>query len=142
VQRIFGLLPDDTGFLLLALWEEFEKNETAEARFAHAIDRAMPPLLNLANDGGSWRENGIRYERVVARIAPEIEAGCPTLWNYLDDQLRKARGTGWFGMEANTQEPAPPPSTFYVTFCAQRILIQQQPAFDAPKDMCTPGQIP
>lgn len=103
VQRIFGLLPDDTGSLLLELWLEFEESRTAEARFAHAIDRAMPVLLNLANNGGSWRENGIRYERVVARIAPEIEAGCPALWNYLDDQLQEARRAGWFGMERASQ---------------------------------------
>jgi putative hydrolases of HD superfamily len=107
VQRIFGLLPDDTGSLLQALWEEFERNQTSEARFAHAIDRAMPVLLNLANDGGSWRENSIRYERVVARIAPEIEAGCPALWSYLNDQLKVARRAGWFGMESASQEPAP-----------------------------------
>lgn len=108
VERIFGLLPDNAGAPLLALWQEFEESQTAEARFAHSIDRAMPVLLNLANDGGSWRENGIRYERVVARIAPEIEAGCPALWHYLDEQLRAARRAGWFGMEAASQEPGQP----------------------------------
>lgn len=108
VERIFGLLPDHTGTPLLALWQEFEESQTAEARFAHAIDRAMPVLLNLANDGGSWRENGIRYERVVARIGPEIEAGCPALWNYVDNQLQEARRAGWFGMEVAPQEPSPP----------------------------------
>jgi putative hydrolase of HD superfamily len=108
VERIFGLLPEDTGSLLLALWQEFEESQTAEALFAHAIDRAMPVLLNLANDGGSWRENGIRYERVVARIAPEIEAGCPALWHYLDDQLQEARRAGWYGMEVVSQEPSQP----------------------------------
>jgi putative hydrolase of HD superfamily len=108
VERIFGLLPDDTGTQLLALWQEFEESRTAESRFAHSIDRAMPVLLNLANDGGSWRENGIRYERVLARVAPEIEAGCPALWNYLDNQLRKARRAGWFGIETASQRPAEP----------------------------------
>jgi putative hydrolase of HD superfamily len=108
VERIFGLLPDDAGTPLLALWQEFEESRTAEARFAHAIDRAMPVLLNLANDGGSWRENGIRYERVVARIAPEIGDGCPALWRYLDDQLHEARRAGWFGMEVPSQEPSAP----------------------------------
>lgn len=67
VERIFGLLPNSHGAHFLALWEEFELGETAEARFAHAADRAMPVLLNLANGGGSWVENGISYERVVAR---------------------------------------------------------------------------
>jgi putative hydrolases of HD superfamily len=104
VRRIFGLLPDDAGSVLIGLWQEFEGGGTAEARFAHSIDRAMPVLLNLANDGGSWRENRIGYKRVLARVAPEIEAGCPALWSYLEDRLQRARRAGWFGMEADSEE--------------------------------------
>lgn len=97
VKRIFGLLPQEQADRLLALWQEFEEASTPEARFAHAADRAMPVLLNLANNGQSWRENGISYERVVQRIRPPIEAGCPALWAYLDDQLRNAQAQGLFG---------------------------------------------
>lgn len=97
VTRIFGLLPDDQGARFLALWQEFEDGDTAEARFAHAADRAMPVLLNLANNGQSWRENGISHERVVKRIGPPIREGCPALWTYLEAQLEHARQQGWFG---------------------------------------------
>jgi len=97
VKRIFGLLPEEQADHLLALWQEFEDGSTPEARFAHAADRAMPVLLNLANNGQSWRENGISYERVVKRIRPPIEAGCPALWAYLEDQLRVAQAQGLFG---------------------------------------------
>lgn len=97
VTRIFGLLPAEQGAELLSLWKEFERGETADARFANAADRAMPVLLNLANAGQSWRENGISYERVVARVAPPIKAGCPALWDYLESRLEHARDKGWFG---------------------------------------------
>jgi putative hydrolase of HD superfamily len=96
VIRIFGILPQDQSAALLALWQEFEHDATPEARFAHAVDRAMPVLLNLANQGQSWRENGISYERVLRRIAPPIRAGCPALWNYLEVRLEAARQSGWF----------------------------------------------
>jgi putative hydrolase of HD superfamily len=96
VKRIFGLLPEAQGAAFLALWEEFEKGETAEACFAHAADRAMPVLLNLANNGQSWRENGISHDRVVKRIGPPIQAGCPALWEYLEARLETARKNGWF----------------------------------------------
>ena len=67
VTRIFGHAAGGAGRgSFLALWQEFEDAETPEARFAHAADRAMPVLLNLANQGQSWRENGISHERVVA----------------------------------------------------------------------------
>ncbi|MBC7841542.1 MAG: HD domain-containing protein [Gemmatimonadaceae bacterium] len=97
VQRIFGLLPEVHASRLLALWQEFEAEETAEAKFANAADRAMPVLLNLANNGQSWRENGITYGRVVARVQAQIEGGCPALWAYLDVRLRDAQENGWFG---------------------------------------------
>jgi putative hydrolases of HD superfamily len=97
VRRIFGMLPDNQGEPFLALWLEFDRGETAEARFAHAVDRAMPVLLNLNNNGQSWRENGISYERVVRRVAPPIKAGCPALWSYLEERLEEARARGIFG---------------------------------------------
>ena len=97
VERIFGMLPDPHGARFLALWEDFEIGETPEARFAHAADRAMPVLLNLANGGGSWVENGIVYERVIAKVGPPIAAGCPALWEWLAPQLEDARERGFFG---------------------------------------------
>jgi putative hydrolase of HD superfamily len=97
VQRIFGLLPEPQAVKFVELWQEFESAETAEARFANAVDRAMPVLLNLANNGQSWLENGIDHERVVRRVEPQIKAGCPALWDYLEARLSDARDKGWFG---------------------------------------------
>lgn len=97
VARIFGLLPEPQAAMLRGLWDEFDAGETPEARFAHAVDRAMPVLLNLANAGQSWRENGISHERVVARVGPPVAAGCPALWAWLEARLDEARGRGWFG---------------------------------------------
>lgn len=96
-SRIFGLLPGREGEWMLELWREFEAAESPEARFAHAVDRAMPVLLNLANQGQSWRENGISHERVVRRVGPPIRAGCPALWDYLEARLAEARERGLFG---------------------------------------------
>jgi putative hydrolase of HD superfamily len=98
VERIFGLLPPPQRDRFLARWVEFDEEATPEARFAHAVDRAMPALLNLAAEGQSWRENGVRHEQVVKRIGPPIEAGCPPLWAYLKARLDHAQAEGWFGL--------------------------------------------
>jgi putative hydrolases of HD superfamily len=97
VKRIFGILPDSQRAAFLALWREFEDAATPESRFAHAVDRAMPVLINLANLGGSWRENNISYERVVQRVGPEVKAGCPALWDYLAARLEAVCNDGYFG---------------------------------------------
>lgn len=96
VRRVFGLLPAAEAAPFITLWQEFEEARTPEARFAHALDRAMPVFLNLANHGQSWREHQVSYERVMARLQPEIEAGCPALWSYLEKRLQVARAQGWF----------------------------------------------
>jgi len=96
VARIFGLLPEPQCANFMALWDEFENAQTAESRFANAADRAMPVLLNLANNGQSWRENGITHERVVGRVSAPIRAGCPALWDYLEARLEEVRARGWF----------------------------------------------
>jgi putative hydrolase of HD superfamily len=96
VKRIFGTLPDDQCDHFLALWLEFEKSETSESLFANAVDRAMPVLLNLANNGQSWRENGISYECVVRRVEDQINNGCPALWEYIKGRLEEARQAGIF----------------------------------------------
>ncbi len=95
--RIFGLLPSPRRNDFMSLWLEFEREQTASACFANAVDRAMPVLLNLANKGQSWRENGISHARLVARIAPQISKGCPLLWEYLESRLESARTQGYFG---------------------------------------------
>jgi putative hydrolase of HD superfamily len=104
VRRIFGKLPKDREAQFLALWREFDDEKTPEALFAHAVDRAMPVLLNLANNGQSWRENGIGYERVAGRVGPQVRAGCAPLWEYLEARLQEARQQGWFNANPGREE--------------------------------------
>ena len=71
-ERIFGLLPPKQSQDLLALWLEFEAVETSEARFAKALDRLQPLLLNTLTDGGTWTENGVTEQQVIERYGPTI----------------------------------------------------------------------
>ena len=66
-DRIFGLLPDDQREELRAIFEEFETQETPEAKFARAMDNVQPLMLNDSNDGSSWKEHNVRAEQVIKR---------------------------------------------------------------------------
>lgn len=66
-ERIFGLLPVDQKEHLIGLFEEFEACETAEARFARAMDNFQPLLLNDANNGRDWREHEVNSSQVIGR---------------------------------------------------------------------------
>jgi putative hydrolase of HD superfamily len=79
-KRIFGLLPVEQGEQMEALWLEFEEATTPAARFAKALDRLQPLLLNVMTEGGTWSENAVTERQVIERYGPTIVAGAPALW--------------------------------------------------------------
>jgi putative hydrolase of HD superfamily len=88
-ERIFALLPDDQEPFFRSLWEEYEGAATETARFAAALDRLQPLLLNVAAGGETWREHGITADRVLERNAP-IGDGAPALWSRAREIVRDA----------------------------------------------------
>lgn len=79
-DRLFGLLPPEQGSSLRALWEEYEAAETPDGRFAMALDRLQPILLNYLSGGRTWREHAITADRVLHRNRA-IAAGSSALWD-------------------------------------------------------------
>jgi putative hydrolase of HD superfamily len=92
--RLFGLLPSDQGNELRALWDEFEAQETAEAKFAGAMDRLMPLLHNYHSQGKGWREHAITRSQVVERNK-HIQAGSAELWQYASEIIEKSVEKGY-----------------------------------------------
>lgn len=66
-ERIFSLLPADQKKELIALFDEFEGWETAESKFAHAMDNLQPLILNHSNGGSDWRRHGVNAQQVYGR---------------------------------------------------------------------------
>jgi putative hydrolase of HD superfamily len=100
-ERIFGLLPDEQAAELRALWMEFEAGTTPDARFAVAMDRFQPLLLNFAGRGGSWRYHSVTVDRVRVRMAP-IREGAPTLWPVVEQLLDEAVARGYLAPAPTT----------------------------------------
>jgi len=86
-DRIFGLLPPGQNKEFRAVWDEFEERKTPEAKFAAAIDRFQPMLLNTRTSGGAWQKHGVTHDRVIARNK-HIADGCTELWKYADAMLK------------------------------------------------------
>lgn len=92
--RIFGLLPSPQSDDFLALWNEYDAAETLESKFANAIDRAMPMLMNLHNQGQSWVENQISFDQVISKCGG-IQEILPEFFQALKSQLELAHQKGW-----------------------------------------------
>ena len=86
-ERIYSILPDDQKNELITLFDEFEANETPEARFAHAMDNFQPLLLNNSNDGGDWKEHQVTAEKVYGRQS-KTKLGSEAIYEVTDQILQ------------------------------------------------------
>ena len=93
-ERLFGILPESIGSEFRALWDEFERRDTPEARFAAVMDRVQPLLLNVATNGRAWKEHGIYIDQVRKRIAP-VKDGSVVLWQYLTELIEDSCERGY-----------------------------------------------
>jgi putative hydrolase of HD superfamily len=91
-KKIFGVLPPGQADEFLKLWMEFETRETAEAKFAAAIDRLEPVMQNYYTNAAAWKENDIPADRVYA-VNEHIKNGSTELWDYarglIDECVKK-----------------------------------------------------
>ncbi|WP_379092521.1 HD family hydrolase [Pedobacter sp. UC225_65] len=91
-QRIFGILPEAQAQELILIWKEFEEGITAEAKFARSMDRFEPLLQNTSNNGGTWTEFNVPYQKVYDK-KKVIKEGAETVWDYaeslIEDSVKK-----------------------------------------------------
>ena len=92
-DRIFGMLPHDAGAQLRGWWNEFEAMQTPSSRFANALDRLQPLLLNMQSGGGSWRSHRVARSQVLHRMHP-IQLWMPAVWPFVLDTVDRACATG------------------------------------------------
>ena len=93
-KRIYGLLPDDFSSELSSLWEEFELAESAEAKFAHALDRIQPFILNVNSKGISWKEHDVDSSMVLNRMVA-VKDGSDELWEHIKDGINNCVENGF-----------------------------------------------
>lgn len=87
------MLPKDQAVKFRNLWEEFEAQETKEAKFARTMDNIQPVVLNDASDGKSWVEHGVHLSQILNRNKNTAK-GSEVIWNYakenfIDENVRK-----------------------------------------------------
>lgn len=94
VKRVLDILPNQQGEEYLALWEEFELGESADAKYAKAIDRIPPLLHNINDDGYGWKKHNIPKEKVLNFNQQRISAGGEKIWEGVEAKLRQAISDG------------------------------------------------
>ncbi|MCP9747224.1 HD family hydrolase [Lacihabitans sp. CS3-21] len=92
-KRIFGILPAEQAEEFITIWEEFEEGTSDEAKFAKSMDRLEPLLQNTSNNGGTWAEFGVSYEKVYEK-KKAIKNGSTSIWNYAKNLLNESVDRG------------------------------------------------
>lgn len=87
-ERIFSILPEEQKEELIKLFDEFEAFETAESKFAHAMDNLQPLILNNSNCGGDWREHGVTARQVYGRQS-KTKLGSERLYEVTDKLIQE-----------------------------------------------------
>lgn len=82
-EKLFDSLDSEQGAELRALWDEFEAKETPEARYANAIDRIQPLMLNFMTNGHTWKQGNVHAPQVLERMAI-IKTAAPELWSVVE----------------------------------------------------------
>ncbi len=82
-ERLFSILPNDQKREFISLFDEFEACETAESKFAHAMDNIQPLILNHCNDGVDWRCHDVASSQVYNRQM-KTKAGSESLFEVAD----------------------------------------------------------
>ncbi|RYY71559.1 MAG: HD domain-containing protein [Chitinophagaceae bacterium] len=88
-QRIFGLLPAEQARAFIELWMEFEEGQSEEAKFAKSMDRFEPLLQNSSNNGGTWAEFNVPYQKVYNK-KKAIKEGSASVWEYAENLINES----------------------------------------------------
>lgn len=78
-NKLFGILDPVQGAEIRALWDEFEAKETAESKYANAIDRIQPLINNYMTNGHTWKEGDVHAPQILKRM-DIIRTTTPALW--------------------------------------------------------------
>jgi len=79
---------------LSELWEEQETGKSLETRLLKTVDRLLPFLHNLASQGKTWQELGIKKSQVLKAHA-FIKNDFPEIHAWMINEINLAVQQGW-----------------------------------------------
>ena len=93
-DKLFGMLPEDVGKEIRLLWEEFDRMETPDAKYAACMDRIQPYLHNTLTDGHTWVEGKVSKTQFLERSGV-IEETLPEVWDWVLKNVENGVKNGW-----------------------------------------------
>ena len=94
-DRLFALLPEEQGAYIRALWEEFDRMETADSKYAACLDRIQPFFHNTLTEGHTWVESGTTDRAAVEKRMSIVKEFMPKVYPWVEKNIDNAVAKGW-----------------------------------------------
>ena len=94
-DRLFALLPEEQGAYIRALWEEFDRMETADSKYAACLDRIQPFFHNTLTEGHTWVESGTTDRAAVEKRMSIVKKFMPKVYPWVEKNIDNAVVKGW-----------------------------------------------
>lgn len=94
-DRLFALLPEEQGAYIRALWEEFDRMETADSKYAACLDRIQPFFHNTLTEGHTWVESGTTNRAAVEKRMSIVKEFMPSVYPWVEKNIDNAIAKGW-----------------------------------------------
>ncbi len=97
LKKVCDLLPESLSDLrdeIESLWLEYEELSTPEARWMKVSDRVIPFIHNMAGEGKTWREQGVKRSQVLG-VQKTTKEVCPQIYSWIEERVDEAIGKGW-----------------------------------------------
>lgn len=87
-EKIYSILPEDQRDELMNTWLEFERNETADAKFANACDRFQGFIQNVTSDAHTWRKFHVTKSKLMNRMRPIFNFIPEVYYGYIQGYMK------------------------------------------------------
>ena len=95
-DKLFSMLDNEHGTHLRNLWEEFDKRESPDAKYANCMDRIQPFLHNILTSGHTWRNGtNLPVRRQVEERMQIVRDFMPEVCIWIEKSIAVAVNKKW-----------------------------------------------
>lgn len=95
-DKLFSMLDNEHGTHLRNLWEEFDKRESPDAKYANCMDRIQPFLHNILTSGHTWRNGtNLPVRRQVEERMQIVRDFMPEVYIWIEKSIAVAVNKKW-----------------------------------------------
>lgn len=93
-EKLFSMLPIQQGKEYKELWEEFEAGITPDSKYANAIDKLHPFMMNYYSKGLTWKSHDISASMVQKRMK-YVKEVMPSITTFIDEVIEDSIHKGY-----------------------------------------------